>query len=428
MNDQRPEDWWPYRGPVEGPPADDQAGAGDPTEYLPPVVDGPTQVLPGAGPEPTLEYPPPPQWAAPKPQWAAPPQQWSGQAAPRPQWQGSPQGFTPPQGMGQWPAPPPAPAPPTTPPPPRRAGRAVAVLSLFVVLGVVAGVAVSGFFDRRDNSAQPTTAATTSSIPTVSPTPTPTPTPTPSPSATSTWTPFQVPSTTWAELPTPTPTTRAQRTLQANPLYDLEFPVATTCPTIGTDIALNSQFREVSQQVLDCQHTAWEPVFEQLGLDLDKPELVTFRGSVQTACGTVDDEQSFYCPATSTIYLSEQRFESSQDWWRLHFANTIVHEYLHHVQSGAGILDSAYGVELDEDERTRRVELQAYCMTSRMMLITPGFEFEEDDYLVLKQWTGEGGSETHGSVASRQHWWLRGLDQQTPAGCNTWVVAADQVT
>ncbi|MBO1032167.1 neutral zinc metallopeptidase, partial [Tessaracoccus sp. SD287] len=317
------------------------------------------------------------------------------------------------------------------PRPPRRTGRIAAVLTLFLVVGVVAGVALSGYFDRGSTAAPvklPTTTSTTATTATATGSPTATASASSTPTPTSTFTPFRVPKTKWKALPVPSPSTRAQRTVQANPLYDIAMPVATTCPAIPDDIGLNAAFRTISQELLDCQFVAWQPIFEDLGWPLDKPQLVTFRDSVSTACGTVSDEQSFYCPASAEIYLSEQRFESSQDWWRLHFVNTIVHEFLHHVQSSAGILEAAYLLDLREDERTRRVELQAYCMTSRIMVITPAFEFGAEDYRILKQWTTEGGSDTHGSVSSRKHWWLRGFDQSTPAGCNTWVVDADQVT
>ena len=301
------------------------------------------------------------------------------------------------------------------------------MLTLFLVVGIVAGVGLSAYLNRGSDAApltRPTVTATNAPSVTGSPSAPPPTRQTPI----STYTPFQVPPTKWEALPVPTPSTRAQRIVQANELYSIAMPVATTCPSIPDDIGLNSEFRTISQELLDCQFAAWQPIFEDLDWQLDKPELVTFRDSVSTACGTVSDEQSFYCPASAEIYLSEERFASSQDWWRLHFVNTIVHEFLHHVQASAGLLEAAYQIDLREDERTRRVELQAYCMTSRMMLTTPAYQFGADDYRILKQWTTEGGSDTHGSVSSRKHWWLRGFDQVTPAGCNTWVVDADQVT
>ena len=444
MSEQRPEDWWPFRVPSSS--ADAPSGPAhqvtparpqyeptqhEPTQYEPtqyqPTQYQPTQYQPTQYGAPTRPGESP-HWVQPGPPYAGPPSSYAG--PPSEQQFGAPVQPV----AAQWPAPQAWAARPA-PHQPRRTGPAAVVLTLFLVVGMVAGAALSGYFDRGAStqpviSTIPTTSTSTSSTGATSTSATASP----SSSATarrppsSTYTPYQVPQKKWKALPVPRPTNNAERTVQANALYGFEMPAATSCPSIPDDIGLKAQFRELSQQLIDCQFEAWQPIFEELDLPLAEPTLVTFRDSVSTECGTVSDEQSFYCPVSAAIYLSEQRFESSQEWWRLHFVNTIVHEFLHHVQATAGILEAAYVLDMRDDERTRRVELQAYCLTSRMMLITPSYEFDGDDYRILKQWTTEGGSDTHGSVASRQHWWLRGFDQQTPAGCNTWVVEADQVT
>lgn len=379
MPDSRPEEWWPFRGAA--PDASSGPAGADPTLQLP------TAQAPGwQGPAPT-QYSPPPYWPPP------PPNAWAAHPAPRP--------------------------------PARRTGLTAAVLTLFLVGGIVVGYVLHGLFlERAGGSTTPTVAPVGSSGAR-------TPTPTANRSGATTapnFTPYQVPPTELEALPQPTPGSRAERVLQSNALYAMQFPVPTTCPVIPAQLSSKDRFRELSRQLVQCHFDAWKPVFEELGMEFSEPSLVLFNGRATTECGTVSDEQSFYCPVSREIYLSEERFDSSRDWWRLHFANTISHEFMHHVQSAAGILQAAYALDLREDERVRRVELQAYCMTSRLMVITPAYKFGDEDYRILKQWTTEGGSDTHGSVESREHWWLRGLEQSTPAGCNTWVVPADQVS
>ena len=234
--------------------------------------------------------------------------------------------------------------------------------------------------------------------------------------------------TPWKDLPKANPSSEDERVVQVSRLYPLQIPASDACPTVGTP-KNKVGYRDLSRKIIDCQFAAWNPQFEQAGMTLSKPTLIIFNKTVSTACGKASAEQSFYCPATEEIYLSEQRFESSEQWWRLHFANTLVHEFVHHVQHRAGILDASMGLAQGSQERTRRVELQAYCVANRVTLMTPGFKFGQRDYATLKQWAEQGEeSKTHGSRASRQHWWMRGLEQSTVGGCNTWVVPAGQVT
>ncbi|MGD7733473.1 neutral zinc metallopeptidase [Propionibacteriaceae bacterium G57] len=460
----QPGEWWPFRG-AAAPSGSGAAGSGAagssvsgsgaasaatptrpetaPTQQLPgwdasaptqqvPTWGGqphPTVVMPGVEPQPVAQQPVPQQWPPhQQPQWHAPQQPWlprGGAMPPAQQWpaQQWPAQQWPAQ---RWPQQATAASPATSSR--GKTGRTVAVLALFLVCGVVAGAVLTNIFGRAGSTAASPPPVVTG--PGVSPSSaTPTPTPTRSPSSARP-TPYQVPPTKWSALPKPSPTNQAQRVTQANALYALEFPSPMTCPTIPEGIEKRSEFQKLARQLVTCQYEAWAPVFEQtMGFKLSKPGLVIFAEQVKSPCGTVDDDQSFYCPNSAEIYLSEKRFESSQDWWRLHFANTIAHEFLHHLQSEAGILEGAYSLDMTGDERTRRVELQAYCMTSRMMVVTPAYEFGDRDYQILKAWAAEGdSSKTHGSVASRKNWWMRGLEQKTLGGCNTWVVPASQVT
>ena len=306
----------------------------------------------------------------------------------------------------------------------------MAVIGVALVVALVAGPTLVRALGGGSSAAPVTTPASTTapssgapSSPSTGPASS-----SPAPSPTSTYTPYQVPPGKWKDLPKANPSSEDERVVQVSRLYPLQIPASDVCPTVGTP-KNKAAYRDLSRKVIDCQFAAWKPQFEQAGMTLSKPTLIIFNKAVSTACGKASAEQSFYCPATEEIYLSEQRFESSEQWWRLHFANTLVHEFVHHVQHRAGILDASMGLAQGSQERTRRVELQAYCVANRVTLMTPGFRFGQRDYSTLKQWAEQGEeSKTHGSRASRQHWWMRGLEQSTVGGCNTWVVPASQVT
>lgn len=136
--------------------------------------------------------------------------------------------------------------------------------------------------------------------------------------------------------------------------------------TPGTPDDEMGQFVSV---VLGDTEDVWTQQFAQLGRQYEKPNLVLFSGSVNSACGFAQAAMGpFYCPADSKAYLDTQffdelsnRFGAPGDFAQ---AYVIAHEIGHHVQNLLGTSDkvSAQRGRLSEVEYNQlsvRLELQA---------------------------------------------------------------------
>lgn len=113
----------------------------------------------------------------------------------------------------------------------------------------------------------------------------------------------------------------------------------------------------------------WNKIFKDHGKNYIEPTLVTFEGSVQSACGSASSAVGpFYCPGDSKVYIDlsfydelKNRFNASGDFA---MAYVIAHEIGHHVQNLLGtnrILQEARG-RVSEAEYNRlsvMLELQA---------------------------------------------------------------------
>ena len=101
----------------------------------------------------------------------------------------------------------------------------------------------------------------------------------------------------------------------------------------------------------------------------EKPTLVIFSGSVQSACGTAGSSTGpFYCPADQKLYIDlsfyqdlSQRFGAPGDFA---MAYVVAHEVGHHVQTLLGISQQVQKItsQLSQTEANKylvRLELQA---------------------------------------------------------------------
>jgi len=197
--------------------------------------------------------------------------------------------------------------------------------------------------------------------------------------------------------------------------------------------AANDSMVQFTSSVLASTEDAWSEIFRQSGEDYPEPQLATFNGIVQSACGTAQSAMGpFYCPRDQTVYVDlsfftelRDRFGAAGDFAR---AYVIAHEVGHHVQNVTGQLQAGGG-----NEQSVRQELQADCLagiwgyvanthqrtTSGQALIEPG-DVEEaltaasaigDDRL-QKQSQGYVVPEsfTHGSSAERVAAFRKGFE------------------
>lgn len=228
------------------------------------------------------------------------------------------------------------------------------------------------------------------------------------------------------QLNSANPSDPVLHTLQANRLYGYSPPVG-TCQAQRRPQSKDEWHRQ-TQALLDCQYGAWLKVFTRMGRSLPKPQLVFYAKTVQSPCGVAGaNEPAFYCSGNQMIYVGDQTWTTLQDGLRLWNAQTIVHEFFHHVQAQAGILDAAYQTSNPPLEMSRRVELQTTCVVNRILAYTPGFAFTRDDYDEFTRWLTYDQNNEHGTAESMTLWGGRGWYASTIQHCNTFVVEAKYV-
>lgn len=224
--------------------------------------------------------------------------------------------------------------------------------------------------------------------------------------------------------PTAYPSTAQQRTLMDHPLYALK-PVG-TCPRITTPGSRRAYETQVDA-VIDCLSQIYRPLIEQTGGSYTHVGLQHYDTSVDTPCGHESGAFAFYCSRNSTIYLSDDVYASAQDG-RLSVADTVLHEYSHHVQSMAGFFNAAEALNQSRSAIERRVELQVFCWTYYMFTVVDGFAVTDTDRrFFLWVWDEANDPEGHGSVTAQKYWGARGVHAENLGACNTWSAPAGLV-
>ena len=203
--------------------------------------------------------------------------------------------------------------------------------------------------------------------------------------------------------------------------------------------------REMIAVVLAETEDAWSEAFLKAGRTYEKPVLVLFSGSVESACGFAQSASGpFYCPADHKVFLDLSFFDdmsgklnASGDFA---MAYVVAHEVGHHVQTLLGTSEQvARQRERDPSQANAlsvKQELQADCYAGiwaarekkETTLLEAG-DIEEalnaaaavgDDRL---QRAAQGyvvpESFTHGSSADRVKWFRIGLQTGDLNQCDT---------
>ena len=221
---------------------------------------------------------------------------------------------------------------------------------------------------------------------------------------------------------------------------------------------------EDANQDQDCARVAVENSLTDFWESQDLPDwrpeeaLITFSGSVSTACGGATSAVGpFYCPADETIYYDTTFYDQvledqlgGPDGGFVEFY-VLAHEYGHHISNIIGSMGEVTTQETGPQSPGVRLELQADCFAgmwarhadgtddaggepllaepipeSDVELAIEAAEAVGDDRIQRKT-QGQVTPETwtHGSAEQRKKWFLTGYDEGSLEACDTF--EADRV-
>ncbi len=217
----------------------------------------------------------------------------------------------------------------------------------------------------------------------------------------------------------------------------------TTTPYEET--AEEKELAEFVSVVLASTEDVWEERFEEQGLVYEKPTLVLFTGSVQSACGTAGASVGpFYCPGDQKLYIDLSFFDELRTRFKapgdFAMAYVIAHEVGHHVQTLLGTNEEFNNMrgklsEEQANEYSVRIELQAdyfagvwgYHAENSGLLETGDFEealqaasaIGDDNIQLEAQGYIVPESFTHGTSEQRMRWFSKGFNTGTISGGDT---------
>ncbi|WP_026897343.1 KPN_02809 family neutral zinc metallopeptidase [Daejeonella oryzae] len=156
-----------------------------------------------------------------------------------------------------------------------------------------------------------------------------------------------------------------------NPLEMLDMVQSGGAPqeqTTPTSAPTDEEGKFVDVVLADTEEV-WGAIFKENGSTYQEPNLVLFRGSVASACGSASAATGpFYCPTDQKVYIDlsfkddlTKRFGAGGDF---PMAYVIAHEVGHHIQNLMGTSDKVQAMrgQVSETEYNRlsvKLELQA---------------------------------------------------------------------
>jgi len=214
-----------------------------------------------------------------------------------------------------------------------------------------------------------------------------------------------------------------------------------SCRT-GADANARQDCRIVG--VVNSVQEYWSNEFARRGQRYSPAPTRLFSGSTDTGCGSATSEVGpFYCPRDKVVYLDLSFFQELQQRFGAQggpFAQAYVvaHEYGHHIQDLAGILDRLDERDTGPQGDAVRSELQADCLAGvwASNAVATGYisELTEQDIAdgmnaasavgddrIQQKMQGRITPErwTHGSSQQRQRWFITGYNGKQFESCNT---------
>jgi len=179
----------------------------------------------------------------------------------------------------------------------------------------------------------------------------------------------------------------------------------------------------------------WTKIFEENNLQYEKPKMVLFTGSVETACGGASSASGpFYCPGDQKVYMDLAFFDELQTRFGASggdfaTAYVIAHEVGHHIQTLLGTSDKMRQAqegktEAEANKLSVALELQADFYAG----VWAKYNKENldvgdiDEALSAAQAVGDDAiqkkmqghvvpeSFTHGTSEQRKFWFMKGYN------------------
>jgi predicted metalloprotease len=224
--------------------------------------------------------------------------------------------------------------------------------------------------------------------------------------------------------------------MEDNTLYNQGGLRQRDCVATDLDDADTGDQERYYSRLMGCLDEEWGTLIESAGYAYDTPQLVVFDDEIATPCGNAAPRDgrtlAFYCPTDAVLYADAPQMARFFGEIEMAYAVVIGHEFGHHVQNEVGILvaydDAVYARFSDRFELSRRVELQASCMSGLFLgAVAATYPISETDFSDLQQVSLSFGDETgaqederdHGSGQSNQEWILTAFDTNDTAVCNT---------
>jgi predicted metalloprotease len=234
--------------------------------------------------------------------------------------------------------------------------------------------------------------------------------------------------------------------LQDNRLYDAGSPGSVDCPAPRLTSSSAQAQEDYDKRIFDCLNRGWQGVLATSGFSTSDPDLFVFNQSGSSPCGTFEPATgqilAFYCPVNQTMYAdAEQMAKAFPARDHVVYALVLAHEYGHHLQNVAGILDAEQGLAYRQpsqaNELSRRTEVQASCLAGVFIRAIEdsypvsgnqrsAFEF----YAFRAFGDSDGASDderTHGTSRSQGEWIARGFNDGETGDCNSYSASASTV-
>jgi uncharacterized protein len=198
----------------------------------------------------------------------------------------------------------------------------------------------------------------------------------------------------------------------------------------------------------NCLDQAWDRQFAKAGVKgFTAPQRVFWSMPGSSPCGSypAPGASAFYCPVNDTMYVGLSNVVDTAGGEPVShyavYARVIAHEYGHHVQEDAGILE--YGHELmasgaagTRAETSRRIELQAQCFAGAFLSAErhtlPMTRAQYREMIADNRARGDDESRPdardHGSGRHYAGWVVRGYRHGELSVCDTWTAAASEVS